>query len=355
MKGRQGLLATGVLAVLAMLTLLVLVNGAGASPLPFASSPPDAREVQHSALQEVVFFNSGWLDIAPGEVITIEHNYGGDPDLYAVDVWFRDVDVGLGINHKAFGGMAFGEMYWGLAWQRLTASSIELYRFANDVFADQVLVRIWVPDPAPLWDSGWIDINPGDVMTLTHGLGGDINDYTVAMRFKDACPEGVGVNLHAAGGLEDMGLRYGAAWQALTPTTIQALRFRDDVFADQVRLQIYDPNPPTYNSEWQPIEPGEDLTLMHNLGGNRMTYIVRVFARDVQPDGHGPNTLYGGGFEATGRFFGSNWQELTNTSITIHRERDDDMAHSADEVRVWIYAPRYIYLPTVMNNYPTPD
>ena len=355
MKGRQGLCAKGVLAALALLTLLVLVNAVGASPLPFAPPGRAAPEIGGSTLEDVVFWNSGWLDISPGDVLTVEHNYGGDPDLYAVDVWFRDVDDGLGINHRAFGGMELGEQLWGLAWQRLTADTIELYRFPNDRFADQALVRIWVPDPEPLYDSGWVDIGAGEAMTLTHEVGGDPDEYTVGMRFRDAETGGIGVNLRAAGGLEAAGQFYGAAWQALTDTTIQVLRFANDTVADQVRIQIYQPDPPVYDSGWQSVEAGEELTLMHNLGGNPMTYIVRAFARDAQPDGHGRNALYGGGFEANGRVFGSSWQKLNSTSITVYREQDDDLAHSADEVRVWIYASRYIYLPAVMNNYTMPD
>jgi hypothetical protein len=354
MKGRQGLLATGVLAALAMLALLVLVNAVGASPPPFAPPGRDAPEVGGSTLQDVVFFRSEWLDISPGDVLTVEHDYGGDPDFYAVDVWFRDVDDGLGINHRAFGGMEAGEMLWGLAWQRLTASTIELYRFPNDVFADQVLVRIWVPDPEPVYDSEWIQISPGDVMTLTHDLGGDPDEYTVAMRFRDTEAGGIGVHVRAAGGLEAGGQFYGAAWQALTDTTIQAVRFQDDTVADQVRIQIYQPDPPVYDSGWRAIGAGDELTLMHNLGGNPMTYIVRGFARDTQPEGRGRNALYGGGFEAGGHFFGSNWQKLNGSSISVYRQQNDDMRHTADEVRVWIYAPRFIYLPMVMNNHATP-
>jgi hypothetical protein len=347
-KGRQRFLAT-----LAIVALLVLVSAASASPPPSALGPLDDPKATSSALQGFGFWSSGWRDIAPGGFLTLEHNYGGDPDFYAVDLWFRDLDDGLGINHKAFGGMEFGEMYWGAAWQKLTATTIELYRFPNDPFADQVLVRIWIPDPGPLYDSGWVDMEPGQASTLTHNLNVDPEQFTVGMRFRDTHAEGIGVNLRAAGGLEAAGQFYGAAWQALTDTTIQVLRFQDDIVADQVRIQIYHPDPPVYNSGWRIIQPGEELTLPHNLGGNPLSYIVRAFARDDQPGGRGMNSVYGGGFEANGHFFGSNWEKLTDSTIGIYRFRNDDMAEgrSAAEVRVWIYLARArIFLPMIRRN-----
>jgi hypothetical protein len=356
MKGKQGLLATGVLAVLAMLALLMVASGALAGPLAFAPSASDGPAIESSTLQDGVFWNSGWLDISPGEVMTIEHDYGGDPGLYAVDVWFRDTDGELGIHHRAFGGMEFGEQYWGLAWQNLTANTIQLERMANDIFADQALVRIWVPDPAPLYDSGWFDIAAGGVMTLTHDLGGDIDDYSVAMRFRHACPEGYGVHLRSAGGMEHMGgMWLGAAWNSLTSETIRVVRFAHDWYVDEVRIQIYDPNPPAYDSGWQSVGAGQEVTLEHDLGGNPMTYIVRSFSRDTRPEGRGRNTWYRGGFEAGGKFFGSNWQKLTNTRISIYRQRDDDMRHTANEVRVWIFAPQHVYLPLMTNSFSASD
>ena len=355
MKGRQALLATGVLAVLAMLALLIVANGALAGPLAFASSASGGPEVGGSTAQDVVFWSSDWVEIAPGQVLTLEHGYGGDPDDYAVDVWFLDTDGELEVNHRAFGGMEFGEMYWGLAWQNLTADTIQLERLPNDMFADRARVRIWVPDPPPLYDSGWVAIDAGSAMTLTHNLGGDIDDYSVAMRFRHACPEGYGVHLRSAGGMEHMGgMRVGAAWHSLTSETIQVVRFAHDWYVDEVRIQIYDPDPPAYDSGWLSVGAGQELALEHNLGGNPMTYIVRAFTRDTQPEGRGHNTWYTGGFEAGGKFFGSNWQKLTNSSISVYRQRDDDMAHTADEVRVWIFAPQNrVYLPAVMNNYAT--
>jgi hypothetical protein len=291
------------------------------------------------------------LDIAPNQTLTISHNFGGNPDEYSVDLWFRDLDGGLGINHESFGGMEVGGAFIGATWQRLTSTSIEVYRFAQDVNVDQVLLRIWVPDP-PVWDSGWLDIAKGTIVTLNHNVGGDPEAYTVGMKCRDSAVDGFGVNLRAAGGMEVAGSFYGAAWQKLTSSSIQVRRFKDDVAADQVRVTIYQPDPPYYDSGWLTATPDQNLVVPHNVGTNPMSYVVRLFTKDIQPDGNGLNSLYGGGFESNSHFFGSAWSKLTNTSITIFRQPNDDEAHSADQVRVWIYATvNKLFLPAVLRNF----
>ncbi len=62
-------------------------------------------------------------------------------------------------------------------WQNLTDTTVQVVRRPDDTFADQVRVRIWTPDP-PAWDSGWVDIAPGTLQTLTHNVGGNADDYT---------------------------------------------------------------------------------------------------------------------------------------------------------------------------------
>jgi len=79
---------------------------------------------------------------------------------------------------------------------------------------------------------------------------------------------------------------------------------------------------------------------------------VRVSTRDTTPGGHGINTLYGGGDEGSGGFLGSNWELLTNSSISLFRQLDDITVHSSDEMRVWIWTTRRIYLPIIARNVP---
>jgi hypothetical protein len=263
-----------------------------------------------------------------------------------VDLWYRDTDAGgLGINHRAYGGMEAGGRFYGLAWQRLTATTVQVYREGNDIFGDQILVRIWKPEP-PVYDSGWQDIAPGQALTLTHNVGGNVDDYVVGMQFKDTRPQGFGIHQRYAGGFELDGKVYGAAWDQLTDTMIRAFRFPNDIFVGQARILIYRPDPPDYDSGWQAITPGQAMTLTHNLGGNPMTYVVRASARSTDPTIHGINTWYVGGFEVNGSFFGSNWERLTGTTIRMFRFPHDSLVRTADEVRVRIWvSERKLYLP----------
>lgn len=244
---------------------LLLVGGASADPAPHAPlSNAGAR-----ARTAIAMWSSGWVGIAPGQSLTLDHNYGGNPDDYAVDLWCLDADEGgLGVNHRAFGGMEVDGHFFGVAWQRLTSTSIEILRLPNDIFADKVLVRIWVPDTPTLYDSGWVEIEPGQDLMLTHNVGGNPEEYTVGMRFRNPSPGGVGVNVRAAGGLDAGDLKLGAAWEKLTDSSIHVFRFPNDTFAPQVRVTIYQPDPPSYDSGWQAVGPGSRLTLAHNVGGN---------------------------------------------------------------------------------------
>lgn len=328
---------------------LLLVGGASAGPAqdaPLLGSGARART-------DITMWSSGWVDIAPGQLLTLNHNYGGDPDDYTVDLWCLDTDSGgLGVNHRAFGGMEVNGHVFGVAWQRLTATSIEILRLPDDIFADKVLVRIWLPDTPVLYDSGWVDIQPGQDMTLTHNVGGNPEEYTVGMRFRNPAPGSVGVNVRAAGGMEAGDQKLGAAWEKLTASSIHVFRFANDTFAPQIRIMIFRPDPPTYDSGWRAVNPGNRLTLAHDLGGNVNGYVVRVSTRDTTPDGHGINTLYGGGDEGGGKFLGSNWELLTTSSISLFRQSDDAQVHSADEMRVWIWMTRRIYLPVISRNVP---
>jgi hypothetical protein len=290
-------------------------------------------------------WSSGWVDIAPGQVVTLTHNLGADPALYSVDLWFRDADAGgLGINHRGFGGIEAGGHFYGAVWKRLTASQIEVERLADDTFADQILVRMWTPDP-PVYDSGWQNIAVGHNLVLTHNLGGNVDDYTVGMKFNDLRPQGAGINLVAAGGFEIAGQIRGAAWSNLTDTTVNVLRFANDPFAGQVRIFIYRADPPDYDSGWASIAPGETITLPHGLRFLPTAYVVRMSARGTT---WGDNAMYVGGYEVGGQYFGSNWQGLTRTGIEVFRQPDDGVVHTADEVRVRIWVNTFdLYLPLV--------
>jgi len=160
-------------AAMALIALLLVAGSAVAGP--------HCQEQAHhrsGAVGASAAWSSGWVDINPGETMTFTHNLGGNPDDYAVELWYQDtMPGGYGINHRGAGGLEAGGKYYGVHWQNLTDTTVQVVRRPDDTFADQVRVRIWTPDP-PAWDSGWVDIAPGTLQTLTHNVGGNADDYT---------------------------------------------------------------------------------------------------------------------------------------------------------------------------------
>lgn len=336
-----------VLAALAMMALLVtsVASGGwfaeiGGDPTGFVEGNGDIRISSG--------WTSGWVDIATDTAEVFNHDLAGNPDDYAVDLWFWDAPPGsYGINKRCAGGLESGGKFYGAHWQNLTDKSIEVLRREDDTLADKVRVNVWKPDP-PVWDSGWVDIATGTAVTLPHNLGGDVDDYTVGLWFKDT--DGIGINTRCYGGLERNGEPRGAFWQRLTATTIDVIRFRDDVWADQVRVRIFAPDPPDYDSGWVNINQGEMITVTHDLGGNPNLYLVRPWGKDTTADGLGINSRCAGGLEAYGKFCGANWENLTKTTINLFRRPHDKYA---DQVRVRIWKREFkVYLPIVMKNHP---
>jgi len=334
--------------VLAALAIAALLVTSVASGVWFTSVGGDAASLAegNGNLRANALWSSGWVDIATDTAKTLTHNLGGNPDDYAVDLWFLDAPPGdYGINERCAGGLEAGGKFYGVYWQNLTDKTIEVFRHRDDTLADKVHVNVWQPDP-PAWDSGWVDIATGTAVTLPHNLGGDVDDYIVGLWFKDT--EGMGINTRCYGGLEAGGKFYGAGWENLTDATINVFRYRDDIFADQVRVRIFIPDPPHYDSGWVDIAPGTAVTLTHNLGGNPNLYVVRGWQKDTD-GGIGINHRFLGGFEAGGKFFGTNWQSLTDTTISVFRFPDDWVA---DQVRVRIWKREFkVYLPIVLKNY----
>ena len=322
------------------LVLAALLLFAGNVVASHPAGLPDA-----AALQDTSSWNSGWVDVAPGSVITLNHNLGGNVDDYAVELWFRDTDTGgLGINTQGMGGLEAGGNFFGAHWQNLTDTTVQVVRRSDDTFADQVRVRVWIPNP-PAWDSGWVNIAPNTLETLAHNLGGSVDDYTVGLWFRDTTPGGIGINTRCYGGLEAASQLRGTAWQNLTNTTIDVWRYPNDSWADQVRVRIFAPDPPDYDSGWMDVTAGALETLTHSLGGDPNHYVVRGWQRDTD-DGIGINHRFAGGFEAGGSFFGANWSRLTDTTINVLRRPNDWVA---DQVRIRIWVKEFPVEPSFLS------
>lgn len=197
-------------------------------------------------------WDSGWVSLTPGAAATtLTHSLGGDADDYVVDMQYKS--AGSGVNQRYYGGADFGATAFGgtreddragLYWRSLNNSTIALFRRAEDNYADDVRVRIWVR-PTPTYDSGWVSVNQDQAQTLTHNIGGNPEDYVVDMQYKSG---GSGVNQRYYGGA-DFGAnppsgmnendRVGAYWRSLTGSSITVYRRPEDIYAPEVRIRIW--------------------------------------------------------------------------------------------------------------------
>ncbi|HSO27558.1 MAG TPA: hypothetical protein VLS48_05770, partial [Anaerolineales bacterium] len=206
---------------------------AGLSP----AAPAAIDAVSGNAFSGGPAYDSGWVALAPDTAETLEHNLGGNPDDYIVDMqyWASGVD---GINQRYYGGADFGTKITvqnpddrvGAYWRSLNDTSISVYRRPEDVYAEKVRIRIWV-DPFPDYDSGWIALPADGVDTLVHNLGGNPSDYVVDMLYRSP---GSGINQRYFGGA-DFGAnidiltaspddRVGAYWRSLNATAVTVFR-----------------------------------------------------------------------------------------------------------------------------------
>jgi hypothetical protein len=191
---------------------------------------------------------------------------------------------------------------------------------------------------AAIYDSGWTAIDPGVTTVFTHNLSGDPDFYSVELWQQDTDPGGYGINHRAYGGMDENGAQTGTYWANLTDESVKVTRLVSDTYADQVRVRIWQPNPPDWDSGWLPINPGEAnlLNLTHNLGGIAEDYLVGLKFRDTEADGLGVHQFAYGGMESTGLYFGAAWLHLTASSVQVVRFGSDTQA---DEVRLMIYRP----------------
>lgn len=353
MNNRRMRIWIALMTGLALAAMLLLVSSAAAGP-----SPPETSVTQPQAASSNGAWSSGWQPIAPDTTQTFHHNLGGDPDDYAVEVWFRDTDAGgLGINRLAYGGAEANGTWFGAFWERLTTNTVDVYRFPNDQTADEVLVRVWVAPPPTtgFHDSGWQDIAAGTTVTFTHNVAITAADLTVGLWFSGT---NRGIHHHGFGGLAvDVAQElWGAHWHNLTDHTVQVTRLQDDTDVEQVRVIVVQGDAPDYDSlvdlgGWQSIAQDQGHTFTHNLGWNPSLLLVRAECYD--PVSAGINLVWAGGSVQSwgpnpgGK--GAHIYGLTANTVTIHRWRFDDVCPQV-RVRIWKRSVQ-VYLPLVLSNY----
>ena len=331
------------LRVTISVTVCLALLAVAAATVVAGGLPQSAGRVQAAAA-----WSSGWVSIAQGATVTLTHNMGGDVASYAVELWFMDDGgAGLGINTRAYGGLEADGMFYGAAWQRLTPSTVQVVRSRDDTYADKVLVRIHRPDPPVDYGSPWTAIQPGQALAFTHNLGGDADDLVAGIWFSGT----VGINQRALGGMEVAGPQYGAYWDNLDASRILVNRLPDDHFAQQVRVVVNRPDPPAFDSDWVDVAPGESRTITHNLGGDPLSYLVRVEFKDTSVDGRGINHYGAGGIALGTSLEGANWEKLTSSTIDVFRQPQDAAADQV-RVRIWVAQAQShrICLPLALRN-----
>ena len=347
------------LATVLILVLAVVVSlpaGSLASAMP-ADAPETTTLAPPPPGADAQGWTSGWVDIDPGETLTLTHNLGGVAEDYQVQLWFLDLPLGqgYGIHNFGYGGIEAEGIHYGTYWQNLTPTTIQVVRGPVDGTADMVRVWIWKPSPAPDVCTGWLDAAPGDFTQAVHQLGGDPEEYVISLWFKDGSGR---IHQQGYGGLEDSGAQTGGYWADPTVSYVPVYRCPDDTYVDQVRVCVAIPDdPPAYDSDWWPIAAGTTLTLTHNVGGSVNGYIVDVEFYDVEAFGIHVVGMGGDfldppspGDGADSIEHGAHWQRLTTSAIELVRRGQDIYV---DQVRVRIWQRKVqVFLPLVLKDHP---
>lgn len=315
-------------------------------------------------------YDSGWHSIGNGQLETFYHHLGGEPDHYVVDLQsrnsFPDSVVGGGVNQVNYGGDSFMNQpvgpieFRGVNWLGLTSKQVQVSRGSDDVIAEEVRVRIWIP-PAPTSDSLWSPISADGLgQAFVHSVGGDPDDYVVDMQFKDSGLSDIGVHQQDYGGNNywlSNGDEYwtGVAWSKLNNVDMSLVRGTEDTEADEVRIRIWKNPVPDYDSGWLHIKPGTVKKFLNSLGGIADDYILDLQSRDDKS--HGVHQLFYGGSTGylpggTPSIGGSYWYGLNRSYVMVDIGVNNRIA---DNVRVRIWKTGHIptnifYLPLMFRD-----
>jgi hypothetical protein len=197
-------------------------------------------------------YDSGWINLAAGSSTTLTHDLEGDYLDYFVDLQYRNADSS-GVNQRYYGGADFGanpgvsfeNKRVGVYWRSLDLTSITVHRLPDDIYGEDVRVRIW-RTAKPGYESVWQFINVDTAETWTHDLGGSPNNYLVDMMYYDDTFNFV--NQRHLGGADFGSMppsgyfendRVGAYWRSLTSSDISVYRRPEDGLADYIRIRIW--------------------------------------------------------------------------------------------------------------------
>lgn len=174
--------------IIVILAIGLMTSGVAVYAIVGSNDSVDAREGNIKISSAAGSFprpdyDSGWVAVSPGRSVQVEHNLGGKPDDYVIDMQSR-VALGLSITNHGCGE----DTYYvdrvqrkGYYYDNLTSQHIYLVRSNDDVSAQLLRVRIWVCSAAagcaadfaqygPL-DEGFSPstIRAGQILYLTFG------------------------------------------------------------------------------------------------------------------------------------------------------------------------------------------
>jgi len=170
-------------------------------------------------------------------------------------------------------------------------------------------------------------------------------DLTVGLWFSGT---NRGIHQYGYGGLDvDSPYQsFGALWRNLTTYTLTIERGAKDTDVEQVHVVVVHGDPPHYDSGWQGIAAGSELTLTHNLAWNPTMLLVRGECYDAS--GFGINQMFSGGNHDSSGFMGMHFERLTGFTVVAVRRANDDYCDQV-RVRIWKRAG-YVYLPAVLRS-----
>ncbi len=107
-----------------------------------------------------------------------------------------------------------------------------------EVNGDLKVTASYTGFPRPAYDSGWEWVVAGGTITLTHNLGGDINNYVVDLMNRDTGSSSL--TIQSIGGDYGSYGDYGFCWQDLTTTSIKVRTYPDHSYNYyRIRIWVY--------------------------------------------------------------------------------------------------------------------
>jgi hypothetical protein len=170
----------------------------------------------------------------------------------SVSLWFSGTD--MGIHQYTYGGLedsTDGSKIHGGAWFNLTDTSVDVTRWHDDEYVEQVRVIVSQTEK-PDFDSyvangGWTDLVRGDPVTFTHDLSWPM--WLLAVR-AECKSDGIGIHHQNAGGVHyGFGLWWNGAFaryefmrlnmRNLTSDSVQVERELHDGACPQARVRVW--------------------------------------------------------------------------------------------------------------------